>query len=85
MAGYANMIGNFGQVIIPLHNVRLQAVNLILKEVQINPWAGHGFCCNSLHGGCCLVGQTKEAVAARLYDKHPNKELRQLCMLMNLI
>jgi hypothetical protein len=56
MAGYANMIGSFGQVITPPHNVRLQAVNQILNKVQINPGAGHGICGNYQHGDCCSGG-----------------------------
>jgi hypothetical protein len=71
MSGYGHLIGNFGQVMIPPHNVKLQGINLILNEAQINPWIGKGFQCNFWNGGFCLGGQTKEVVAERVYDKCP--------------
>jgi hypothetical protein len=81
MSGYANMIGNFGQVMIQPHNVSLQGIKVILNEGQINPWSVHGFWCNFRNRGCCLGGITKEVVAEQLYDKYSNEEWRDFCMM----
>jgi hypothetical protein len=74
MADFGHLIGNFGQVMHQPRNVRLQAINVILNTVVINPVAGRGFWCTYKGGGCCLAGPTPAVVAEQLYDKYPTNE-----------